>query len=60
MNVLALIVCIVGLLLYLMLPTAPNPRPVEAKLSTAGLWAFGIGLAVFLLSAGQLLAAWRP
>lgn len=55
MNALALIVCIIGLLLYLLLPSA-NPRPIESKLAQAGFWAYVIGLAVFLLSAGQLLA----
>ena len=54
MNTLALIVSIVGLLIYLILPTA-NPRPLEGKLSNAGFWAYAIGLAVFLLSAASLV-----
>jgi hypothetical protein len=48
-NFLPLIVCLVGLILFLALPTQPNPRPIESKIAKVGEWMFVVGLLVFLL-----------
>jgi hypothetical protein len=60
----SLLVCLVGLVLYLILdnpPASPNPSTLNRKMSVVGLHMFWVGLFVFLLMfAGSSMATLLP
>lgn len=52
----SLIVCIIGLLLYLILPSGLDPRSIEIKFEQIGFQMFWVGLLAYLLQGAPHLS----